>query len=267
MQYNTLYLTENDCYKRGEKITPKGIVVHSTGANNPNLKRYVGPDDGVLGHNPHNNHWNRAGIEKCVHAFIGYDRNKLVCCYNTLPWNHRSWGCGNGQNGSYNNSHIQFEICEDNLGNERYFNEAFKIAIDLCAYLCKEFNISVSNIVSHREAHSRGYASNHSDPHNWLGEYDWTMDTFREKVSQKIRNINNTVGSEVGVDTSFGVVVVTYSGPDGLNIRSAPEIADNVVRIAYEGEELEAVEQIRSWYKLADGNYVIANSQYVSFRR
>ncbi len=77
MQYNTLYLTENDCYKRGEKITPKGIVVHSTGANNPNLNRYVGPDDGVLGHNPHNNHWNRAGIEKCVHAFIGYDRNKL----------------------------------------------------------------------------------------------------------------------------------------------------------------------------------------------
>ena len=38
-----------ECYTAGRKITPKGIMVHSTGANNPNLKRYVGPDDGLLG--------------------------------------------------------------------------------------------------------------------------------------------------------------------------------------------------------------------------
>ena len=49
-------LTKNHCYKAGRKITPKGIIVHSTGANNPNLKRYVGPDDGLLGKNPYNNH-------------------------------------------------------------------------------------------------------------------------------------------------------------------------------------------------------------------
>lgn len=41
-------LTENDCYKAGRKIVPKGVMVHSTGANNPNLRRYVGPDDGLL---------------------------------------------------------------------------------------------------------------------------------------------------------------------------------------------------------------------------
>ena len=33
--------TSSKCYKSGAKITPKGIMVHSTGANNPNLKRYV----------------------------------------------------------------------------------------------------------------------------------------------------------------------------------------------------------------------------------
>lgn len=44
-------LTNNACYKAGKTITPKGIMVHSTGANNPWLKRYVAPDDGLLGKN------------------------------------------------------------------------------------------------------------------------------------------------------------------------------------------------------------------------
>ena len=58
MNLNKLIFTENACYKAGRKITVKGIMVHSTGANNPWLKRYVGPDDGKLGKNQYNNHWN-----------------------------------------------------------------------------------------------------------------------------------------------------------------------------------------------------------------
>lgn len=45
------YFTKSDCYKSGIIQTPTGIQVHSTGANNPYLKRYVGPDDGLLGKN------------------------------------------------------------------------------------------------------------------------------------------------------------------------------------------------------------------------
>ena len=58
MNLHKLIFTKNRCYKEGKKITPKGIMVHSTGANNPNLKRYVGPDDGLLGANKYGNHWN-----------------------------------------------------------------------------------------------------------------------------------------------------------------------------------------------------------------
>ncbi len=36
-------LTANRCYKTGATIKPKGVMVHSTGANNPNLRRYVQP--------------------------------------------------------------------------------------------------------------------------------------------------------------------------------------------------------------------------------
>ena len=35
------HAVKNLCYIAAEKMIPKGIVVHSTGANNPYLKRYV----------------------------------------------------------------------------------------------------------------------------------------------------------------------------------------------------------------------------------
>ena len=56
MELHQLYLTKNQCYVRGSTMTPRGVMVHSTGANNPRLGRYVGPDDGLLGSG--NNHWN-----------------------------------------------------------------------------------------------------------------------------------------------------------------------------------------------------------------
>lgn len=48
-------------------------MVHSTGANNPNLKRYAGSDDGLLGKNQYNNHWNQPrpdGRQVCVFMLL-----------------------------------------------------------------------------------------------------------------------------------------------------------------------------------------------------
>ncbi len=91
MNLHKLIFTNNACYKAGRKITPKGIMVHSTGANNPWLKRYVGPDDGLLGKNQYNNHWNQPmDREVCVHAFIGKLADGTVATYQTLPWDHRA---------------------------------------------------------------------------------------------------------------------------------------------------------------------------------
>lgn len=97
MNLHKLILTENACYKAGRTITVKGIMVHSTGANNPNLKRYVGPNDGLLGENQYGNHWNTyhpGGREVCVHAFIGKLADGTIATYQTLPWNHRGWHAG-----------------------------------------------------------------------------------------------------------------------------------------------------------------------------
>ena len=189
----TKYQTKNDCYLAADSIgTVKGIVVHSTGANNPHLKRYV---DYVseLGVNNNNNHWNQSGISKMVHGFIGYDKNGDVAIVNTLPYDYACWGCSSGVNGSYNwspNGHIQFEICEDAKTDSGYFNTAvFGAAVQYCAYLCKTFSLSVDSIVSHKEAHALGYASNHGDPDHWLTLHGKTMNDFRDAVRAKLLSL------------------------------------------------------------------------------
>ena len=118
-------------------------MVHSTGANNPWLKRYVGPDDGLLGKNQYNNHWNQPmDREVCVHAFIGKLADGTIATYQTLPWDHRGWHCGSGSKGSGNNTHISFEICEDGLTDSAYFNKVYNEAVELCAYLCKQYGLT-----------------------------------------------------------------------------------------------------------------------------
>ena len=181
MNLNKLIFTENACYKAGKTITVKGIMVHSTGANNPWLKRYVGPDDGKLGKNQYNNHWNTyhpGGREVCVHGFIGKLTDGTVATYQTLPWNYRGWHAG----GSANNTHIGFEICEDGLSDSTYFAKVYKEAAELCAYLCKQYGLTEKDIICHSEGYKRGIASNHGDVMHWFPKHGKSMDTFRAEV-------------------------------------------------------------------------------------
>ena len=181
MNLHTLIFTENACYKANRKITVKGIMVHSTGANNPWLKRYVGPDDGLLGKNRYNNHWNTyhpGGREVCVHGFIGKLDDGTIATYQTLPWDHRGWHAG----GSANNTHIGFEICEDGLSDPTYFRAVYNEALELCAYLCKQFGLTEANIICHSEGYKKGIASNHGDVMHWFPRHGKSMDTFRADV-------------------------------------------------------------------------------------
>jgi len=185
MKLHKLILTNNACYKAGKTIVPKGIMVHSTGANNPYLKRYIGPDDGLLGVNKYNNHWNQDmpdGRQVSVHAFIGKLADGTIATYQTLPWNHRGWHAG----GIANNTHIGFEICEDGLTDASYFSAIYKEAVDLCVFLCKEFNLTEKDIICHSEGYIKGIASNHSDVMHWFPKHFKSMDSFRENVKKAL---------------------------------------------------------------------------------
>ena len=207
MEIITAYATKNNCYKRAQKCTPKGIVVHSTAANNPNLKRYVDAPAEV-GTNAYGNHWNNPasvmGRSVCVHSFIGYALNNVVKVANILPYNYCCWGVGSGSKGSYNYNpaYIQFEMCEDDCKNKAYFETVRDTAIEYCVYLCKKFNIPVENIVSHKEACALGYGSNHGDPNNWWDNFGYTMAMFRAAVKAKLNAGTSSGGSSSGSGTA-----------------------------------------------------------------
>lgn len=185
MNLHKLIFTKNACYKAGKKIKPKGIMVHSTGANNPMLNRYVGPDDGLLGKNKYNNHWNQPMDRKiCCHAFIGKLADGTVATYQVLPWDHRGWHGASGSKGSCNDTHIGFEICEDGLTDATYFGKIYREAIELCVMLCKEYGLTEKNIIDHREGHAKGIASNHGDVKHWFSKHGKSMDTFRAEVKK-----------------------------------------------------------------------------------
>ena len=164
----------------------KGLMLHSTGANNPYLKRYVQPDDGKLGTNKNGNHWNQSkpdGRSVCVHAFIGKLDNGDIATYQTLPFDVKAWHCG----GTGNNGYISFEICEDNLQDKVYFEKVYQEAVEFCIYLCRQYNLNPkTDIICHAEGYKMGIASNHSDVFHWFSRFGKTMDDFRKDVQNNL---------------------------------------------------------------------------------
>lgn len=191
MNLHKLLLTKNECYQLGKYITVKGLMLHSTGAPNTKLSRYVGPDDGLLGANQYGNHWNQFrpdGRQVCVHGFIGKLKDGSIATYQTLPWNMRGWHAG----GAANNTHIGVEICEDNLTDGTYFRAVYQEAVELFAMLCKQFNLDpLKNIICHAEGYKQGIASNHGDVTYWFTKHGKTMDDFRYDVKEFMEQEDN----------------------------------------------------------------------------
>jgi hypothetical protein len=145
----------------------------------------VGPDDGLLGKNQYNNHWNQDkpdGRQVCVHGFIGKLADGSIATYQVLPWNHRGWHCGSGSKGSGNDTHISIEICEDGLTDGAYFATVYKEAAELCAYLCKQYGLTEKDVICHSEGCALGIASNHADVMHWFPKHGKNMDAFRNDV-------------------------------------------------------------------------------------
>lgn len=190
------YFTKADCYKSGTKQKSTGVQVHSTGANNPYLHRYVGPDDGRIGPNKYNNVHNNPGRDVCASAYIGKLQDGTVAVYQALPWDVRCWLSGKGGNGNANRlGYVGYEICEDGLKDEKYFRSVYDSAVMLTAHLCQMFGVKPETIVKsfrsvdaiavmdHNELHDAGLASNHGDITHWLRKFGMNMNDFRSSVS------------------------------------------------------------------------------------
>ena len=166
MNLQQTFITQNDCYKAGRTISPKGIMVHSTATPGVMASSWFA-------------RWNRPNHAVAVHAFVDH---QMVCQH--LPWNHRAWHCAD----QGNNTHIAFELCEpsDWKTNADYFTACYKNAVELAAYLCRLYGMNETHIISHKEGHQKGIASNHGDPDHWWGLFGVTMDTFRRDVKNAL---------------------------------------------------------------------------------
>ena len=196
-------MTQSTCYMQTQKMQVKGVLWHSTGANNPTLKRYVQPDDNaadrdlmikVIGKNAYGNDWNHTSVQAGLNAWIGKLADGSVAAVQTMPWDYRPWGCGSGSKGSCNTGWIQFEICEDGLNDREYFEKVYKEACELTAYLCKMYGIdpngsvkyngvTVPTILCHADSYKLGVGSNHGDVLHWFPTFGKNMDTVRADVA------------------------------------------------------------------------------------
>lgn len=220
MEIIQCYQTKNPCYRKGTPMKPVGIVVHSTGANNPHLCRYVDCPE-RLGVNRYGNHWNRPEAATLVHGAIGLDKEGFVTVVNTLPYTMAAWGVGKGGRGSYNydpTGHIQFEMCEDDLTDPSYFDQVMGTAVAYCARLCREYGLAAESVVSHKEAHAQGYASNHGDPENWMGRFGMTMEDFRARVRAKLKGEVTIMGKVVNRDE-----LVAWIDAHAVEVEEQPE--------------------------------------------
>lgn len=188
------YLTRNDCYRTGAVLAPEGIMLHSTGAPNPKLSRYV-PGDDTIGRNINENHWDQTNAEhfarfgktldKCCHAFIGELADGSIATVQTLPWDMRGWHAGKKAG---NDRYIGIEICEDNLDDLSYLAAVYREAVELCAALCLEFSLDpLVDIICHCEGYELGIASNHADVEHWFSRFGLSMADFRRAVADQVR--------------------------------------------------------------------------------
>ena len=233
MKLKESILTKNPCYTAGRKITVKGLMLHSVGCSQPKASVFI-------------NSWNKASYNNaCVHAFI--DGNDATI-YQTLPWNHRGWHCGSGSKGSGNNTHIGVEMCEpacikytggssftcSDLATARAVaKRTYEAAVELFASLCKKYGLTPTAdgvIISHKEGHSRGIASNHGDPeHLWKGlGMSYTMNTFRQAVKAAMAGSGTSVETD-GYTKIMGTAAATAAQMESYLKKANPSVAQSVI--------------------------------------
>ena len=296
--------TNSTCYKGTREMTVKGVLWHSTGANNPTLKRYVQPGDNdsnrdemlkLLGKNNNRNDWNHIEVQAGLNCWIGELADGTVTTVQTMPWNYRPWGCGSGSNGSCNSGWVQFEICEDGLTDKTYFEKAYKEACEITAYICSLYNldpkgtvtyngVKVPVILCHADSCKLGFGSNHGDVLHWFPKFGKSMDDVRNDVDALMKGASSSTPTapkeeekkEDKVETTLYRVRKSWGDAASQkgafrNLDGAKELADaNPGYYVFDESgkviypEVKAEEPAATGFKIGDAVKIKANATYAS---
>lgn len=267
MNITKAILTKNSCYTGGRKLSNgvQGLMLHSIGCPQPRASVFV-------------NSWNSPSYDSaCVHGFIDALTGEV---FQTLPWDWRGWHCGSGPNGSGNNTHIGVEMCEpaniNYTGGSAFtcndveaaracVRRTYNSAVQLFAYLCQQYKLNPLKdgvILSHREGHARGIASNHGDPeHLWNGlQLGYTMNTFRQAVAAAMGNVSAAESNGAPTPSNMDTVKNFPKTPftvdvliNDLNYRSEGSMSGIIQGMTGKGKFTITEVNSSGWGKLKSG--------------
>lgn len=209
------HATKNGAYSCGRTIKPEGVVNHSVGCAQPAADVFF-------------NLMNDSGAQWGVNYILGDFHKGEGRALEVLRPTSRPWGCASGKNGSWNNSRIQWEVCEpaghtytggtmvnyDTSKNAAYFERMWKLLVALNVYAVVTYGFNPDKIADHAESYKAGYGSNHSDMGHWLPKHGKSMDTLRAEV----KAILNGGSIEPAKPTTYNIampkLVLGSEGPE-----------------------------------------------------
>ena len=150
--------TQSTCYRGTRTMAVKGVLWHSTGANNPWLKRYVQPSD---------NDPNKAELLALLGVNNGWIQFEI---------------CEDGLSDPDYFAKVYKEACE--------------ITAYLCSLYdidphgtVNYYGITVPTILCHADSHRLGLGSGHGDVDHWLPKFGKSMATVRDDVAALLSGV------------------------------------------------------------------------------
>lgn len=240
------YATENGAYKAGTNINPTGAVNHSIGCAQPSADvMYNAMNKTTAG-------WGVTAILGDFHKGAG----RIILA---LPMakgkSRRNWGVGSGSKGSYNNSRVQWEVCEpsghtyaggtmigyDVAANAEYFARMWALLVKWNVYVAVELGLTAADICDHAESYKAGMGSNHGDLGHWLPKHGKSMNDLRAEVAAILEDTQAADADAVAVNYRGEV-----TAGSGLRCRTAP-VSGSILFLYSYGEVVTITKELDGW--------------------
>ena len=168
-------MTNSTAWAKGsEAMIPQGIVIHSSGFEQPYLWYFVQPSNSdpnkiqilnTLGINQKHTDYNHTYRIMNYHYWIGKDINDDIQVIRAFPDSFK-----------IADNYIHICLLEDDLNNKDYVIQIIPALTQLCAQLCKKHNWDDKHILDHSEV------SSFPDANYWLSKYGYSSKDIRQIV-------------------------------------------------------------------------------------
>lgn len=213
------YCVNNPCYREMRPLdSVQKLILHSTAV----IKASGYSMNCIITANEWFQRWNKPTIQKLAN-FIDVDGVHLFAPLGITLWQVGEW---------YGNCNsIGCEMVE--YTDLKKARQVYDNAVEFYAFLVKKYNLKVSDILGHKEAHDVWkHGSNHSDPDPYLNTFGKSMVTFREDV-QKLLDKKEEEEKDLAEYYANKIVTKTfyhqcdemarYVGIEKLEVRTAPD--------------------------------------------